>query len=354
MTTYRIGISGLRRGTSLAQVMALQPDCEVAAACDPDPGTLESFGKRFPQARLFAAYGEMLQAGLDVVVVASPVPEHCAQTVAALEAGCHVLQEVCLASTVEECQRIHQVVRAHPRQRFMLAENCCYWAHILSWQGMWRQGLLGDLLYAEAEYIHDVRSLMRRADGSPTWRAALPPILYCTHSLGPLLKVTGERCVSACGLATPSRLDPGPEHLDLEVGLFRTASGATIKILAGFRVVREPAFHYYSVYGTRGCLETARPPAAPKTHAFLSAVEHLQTMIEIPLGTDVPRAPSGAAVGGHGTAEYYMARDFMEAVRAGVEPALGITAALEMSLPGLCAHQSALQGGKPMEIPDWG
>ncbi|MEW6754869.1 MAG: Gfo/Idh/MocA family oxidoreductase [Candidatus Latescibacterota bacterium] len=351
--TYRIGISGLRRGASLAHVVALQPDCQVAAACDPDPAALAALAPRFPRSRLCADYAEMLEAGLDVVVVASPVPEHCAQTLAALEAGCHVLQEVCLGASVEECRRIQQAVRAHPRQRFMLAENCCYWAHILSWQGMWRQGLLGALLYAEAEYIHDVRSLMRRAGGEPTWRTALPPIHYCTHSLGPLLKVTGERCVTACGLATPSRLDPGPGHLDLEVGLLRTAGGATIKILAGFRVVREPAFHYYSIYGTRGCLETARPPAPLKTHAFLSAVEHLQAMVEIPLGTDVPRAPAGAAAGGHGTAEYYMVRDFMEAVRAGVEPPLGITAALEMSLPGLCAHQSALQGGQPVEIPDW-
>ena len=40
----------------------------------------------------------MLAHGLDIVFVASPVPLHCQHTVAALEAGCHVLQEVTLAS----------------------------------------------------------------------------------------------------------------------------------------------------------------------------------------------------------------------------------------------------------------
>jgi predicted dehydrogenase len=320
--TYQVGISGLRRGAGFARVFPLLPDCRLAAACDPDPATLDAFGARFPEARLFATYEEMLDAGLDIAVVASPVPLHAAQTLAALDAGCHVLQEVCLAQTVEECRAIFDAVQAHPRQQFMLAENCNYWAHILSWRELWNQGTVGELLYAEAEYVHDVRGLMHR-DGKPTWRATLPPIHYCTHSLGPLLKVTGARCVSACGLATPSKIDPGTDRYDLEVGIFQTDGGATVKILAGFRVQREPAFHYYSIYGTRGCLETARPPAAMKTHAYLESVPHLQGMIEIPLGLDVPRAPAGAHT------------------------------ALDMALPGLCAHQSALQGGHPVEIPDW-
>jgi predicted dehydrogenase len=329
------------------------PECRLTAACDPDADALEAFGARFADVRPFSRYQDMLEAGLDMVVVASPMPAHCQQTVDALEAGCHVLQEVSLGQNIDECRRIYEAVQAHPRQRFMLAENCCYWAHIRSWQGLWRQGLLGELLHAEAEYIHDVRVLMREPNGQPTWRNVLPPIHYCTHSLGPLLAVTGDRCVAACGLATPSRLEPGEGRYDLEVGIFRTAGGATIKVLAGFRVVREPSFHYYSIYGTRGSLETARPPAPLRTHAYLDGIEHLQGMMEIPLGTDVPRAPAGAAAGGHGTAEYYMVKDFVEAVRDGREPPLGIRQALEMSLPGLCAHQSALEGGRPVEIPHW-
>jgi len=350
--TYRVGISGLRRGASLARVFALIPDCQVAAACDPEQPLRDAFGPRFPDARLFDRYEEMLEADLDIAVVASPVPLHCGQSIAALEAGCHVLQEVCLARTVEECRALLQAVQARPQQKFMLAENCCYWAHILSWQKMWQQGMIGELVYAEAEYVHDVRSLMHR-DGTPTWRDTLPPIHYCTHSLGPLLKVTGTRCITACGLATPSRLDPGPEHLDVEVGIFQTESGASIKILAGFRLVREPSFHYHSIYGTSGCLETTRPPAPLKTSAYLEQVPHLQNMIHIPLDLNVPRAPVGAAAGGHGTAEYYMIHDFLESIRSDTTPPIDIFAALDMSLPGLCAHQSALQDGSPVEIPDW-
>ena len=167
----------------------------------------------------------------------------------------------------------------------MLAENCCYWAHILSWREMWGQGLLGDFMYAEAEYIHDTRYLLSQADGSPTWRASMPPIHYCTHSLGPLLKVTGERCVAASGMSVTTGTGDLPVRVKsgTEVAILQTASGGVIKILVAFGITREPMFHYYSIYGTDGVLETSRPPTSPlQTNAWLDSVPHLNNMIEMP------------------------------------------------------------------------
>ena len=42
-----------------------------------------------------------------------------------------------------------------------------------------------------------------------------------------------------------------------------------------------------------------------------------------------------------------MVRDFLSSIRHGRPAPIGIDAALEMSVPGLCAHQSALNGGTP-------
>ena len=350
---YAVGIVGLHRGVGPAQVFALMPDCQVAAICDLDESLLEQRRQQFPAARLYTGYEEMLREGLDIVFVASPVPKHRDHTIAALEAGCHVLQEVTLADSIEGCRDILSAVRAHPKQKFMLAENCCYWAHVMSWREMFAQGMLGQFMYAEAEYIHDIGFLLHDAQGRPTWRASLPPIYYCTHSLGPLLMITGERCLTAGGFNTGSKLRPELGSIDMEVGIFQTSSGGAIKVLCGFGVVREPMFHYYSLYGTRGCLETSRPPQPLQTNAYLEGVPHLQDMMQIPLGYNVPGAPREAALGGHGTTEYYMVQAFLESVRHDTEPPIGIHAALDMALPGLCAHESALQGGQPVPVPDW-
>ena len=348
----RAGVAGLRRGVGLARMMDAIADTDLVALCDLDEGTLNRVGEQFPKAKRFVDYKEMLADGLDIVVVATPIPVHREQSIMALEAGAHVLQEVTLANTVEACRDIVRAVEAHPKQKFMLAENCCYWSHIMAWTDMWRQGLCGDLIYAEAEYVHDIRSLTRNPDGTPTWRASRPPIVYCTHSLGPIVKITGARPVSICGLHTGGKMDPElGTFLDFEVGIIQTEDHGVIKILRGQGMMREPAFHYYSIYGTKGTLETSRPPEVQKTNAYLEAVPNVHNMIEIPLTYDVPGAPREATVGGHGTAEYYMVKDFVDCIRNDTKPPVDVYMAWNISVPGLCAHESAMNGGKPVAIP---
>jgi hypothetical protein len=43
----------------------------------------------------------------------------------------------------------------------------------------------------------------------------------------------------------------------------------------------------------------------------------------------------------------------MGAVRTDATPPIDIYAALDMTIPGLCAYESAMQGGLPVPIPDW-
>ena len=88
---------------------------------------------------------------------------------------------------------------------------------------------------------------MRDAQGRLTWRAQLPPIHYCTHELGPLLKLLAashngerDRCVWAVGLPTGRNVAPDLGVIDLEVGLFRTARGAVLNVLCAFSIGREP------------------------------------------------------------------------------------------------------------------
>jgi len=349
--TYRVGISGLGRGIGPGRVFGLMPDCNVVAGADPDRAARERVEGTFPDIRTFSTYDEMLRFGLDIVVVATPMPLHHDQTIAGLEAGCHVMQEVTLANTIQEAKDIVAAVRAHPNQKFMLAENNCYLGHIMSWSKLWRDGMLGDFMYAEAEYVHDIRYLLRKPDGTPTWRASRPPIVYCTHSLGPLMKVTGERCTVACGFNTGSKLAPEVGHIDFGVGIFKTASGGAIKVLRAQAVAREPAMHYYSIYGTKGVLETARPPYPMQTNAWLEGVPHLRSMIEMPLSGDVPGAPREAYAGGHGTVEWFMVADFMESIRKDSKPPIDVEMGWNMTIPGLCAHQSAVNGGAPVEVP---
>ena len=61
MTTFKVGIAGLRRSVGPAQIFGIMPDCEIAAGCDFDPVALNYFGTQFPAAKLFTNYNEMLE-----------------------------------------------------------------------------------------------------------------------------------------------------------------------------------------------------------------------------------------------------------------------------------------------------
>jgi len=88
-----IGVAGLGHwGPNLARNF---DDLGVLVAlCDVDPELREQFTRRYPNARVYADFDEMLgHAGLEGVVVATPVPTHYELAKRALSAGKHVLVE---------------------------------------------------------------------------------------------------------------------------------------------------------------------------------------------------------------------------------------------------------------------
>ncbi|MGI6610774.1 MAG: Gfo/Idh/MocA family protein [Limnochordia bacterium] len=344
-----VGVVGLRRGMSFVNMFGRHPECKLAAVCDTQPGLAERVARERDIPAAYLDFDKFIDHDLDIVVVAAPPMFHVSQSIAALKRGRHVLSEVPAVANIEECHALVQAVK-ESSGKYMMGANPNFWAFIESWREMVRQGRLGKVIYAEAEYIHDIPSLRRTSDGQPTWRAYLAPIHYCTHSLGPILSLSDDRCVSAVGMHTGSNIDTEFGTVDMEVGLFKTEKGSVIKVLCGFSVKR-PGFHYYSVYGTKGCLEKRRD--SDRTIAYFEDIPNLQGMVDIPINTVHPHLPGWAGSGGHGTAEYVMVQAFLEAVLEDKEPPIDVYTALDYSVPGLCAHLSAEQGGKLMEVPNF-
>jgi len=352
----RIGIAGLGRGSSFVGLLNARPDTRVTAVCDVREEAREDWARRL-EAKPCASFGELCQAEVDAIVVATPPVLHARHCIQAMEAGKHVLSEVPAVWSLEEGRQLVQAVQ-RTGMKYMFAENMCYFHYLRTMLKMVREGKIGELTYAEAEYIHDLRGLLNRPDGmgggvagKPSWRAALPPIYYCTHDLGPILMMMEDRVVSAGGLHTGGRIAPELGAIDMEVGLFRTAKGNVIKILCGF-VVERPGFHWISLYGTKGSLEMDRFAPYEKLKAFFSTGPAQQEVVDIPVTMSDPDAPSEATAGGHGTSEYYMVDDFVRCIRDDTKPAFDVYDALAFSLPGICAHLSAERGGERVEVPE--
>jgi hypothetical protein len=152
--------------------------------------------------------------------------------------------------------------------------------------------------------------------------------------------------------------DLGPGCLNMEVALFKTAKGAVIKLLRSQVAYREPPMHYYSLYGTKGSVENDR---AGGHHGVGKGKLYVHgerapgaAFVEIDCPISDPAAPAEARSGGHGTTEYFLVGEFIDAIVQGRPSPIDAVRAAEFTAPGICAHESALKGGQWVEVPQFG
>lgn len=346
----KVGIAGLRRGYCYYEVFNNLPETRVGAVCDPDDTLLHHYSGKIEVDRIYKDFGEFIQDDFDIAVICTPLPLHYEQSVIALEAGKHVLCEVTSATTIEECENLIKTVE-RTRKKYMLAENYNYMPFVETWRSIIKAGAIGKIIYAEGEYIHNCRSIMKDAKGNLTWRASLTPIMYCTHNLGPLLHLMEDACISAIGLTTGVNVAPELGAEDINVAIFETEKGAVMKFLAGFSVAKEPMHLTFTIYGTRGFLETDRHDYSTRTYLYTEHIPNLQGYITITSPLNHPNVPRESISGAHGTTEYLLARDFIRSVLDDTKPPIDVFEAVKYTLPGICAAMSIKEGGKKIEIP---
>ncbi len=85
---------------------------KMVAFCDADGQRAEALAQRY-DGRAFDDVGQMLNFGVDAVIVATPHPLHAAAAVPALECGVHVLVEKPLAASLADCDLMLAAAEAH-------------------------------------------------------------------------------------------------------------------------------------------------------------------------------------------------------------------------------------------------
>ena len=89
----RVGVVGVGVGTSVhVPGLKVCPDTEVIAICSTRPERVKQAANKYGIPYAFTDYRKMLELDrLDAVSIATPPYLHCTMTIAALEAGKHVL-----------------------------------------------------------------------------------------------------------------------------------------------------------------------------------------------------------------------------------------------------------------------
>ena len=126
----------------------------------------------------------------DAVFISTNWNNHAPMAITSMEEGAHAFVEVPVAVTLEE---MWDIVDTSERcqKHCMMMENVNYARTELMYLNMCRQGVIGELLHAEAAYIHELRWQMAQEErGTGSWRtghyARRNGNLYPTHGLGPV------------------------------------------------------------------------------------------------------------------------------------------------------------------------
>jgi len=365
----RVGVVGGGFGTSFH--WHLHPNSVVTAVCDIRPDRLQRLSEVYGCGNKYASFREMLNhPELDAVAVFTPAPLHVWMATEAMKAGKHVISAVPAGMSLEELERLLEAVK-RTGLKYMMAETSHYRPEVITCMDWAREGRFGTIFYSEAEYHHEgLLPLMYDDRGFPTWRYGFPPMHYPTHSCGIVVPITGERLVEvqAAGWGDGHEIlqtNPYKNPFWNTTAFFKTSGGHCSRI-AVFWHVAAGGTERGAVYGDRMSYIMERPEGSPNTVVTIS--KDGKTVIDAngyPEG-DVKievykqpnhweRLPAPLRVeSGHGGSHTFITHEFVSAIVEDRTPAVSVWEAIAYTAPGIVAHQSALRGGEPLKIKDYG
>ncbi len=337
MTESRLGIVGLRRGLHLARHCAAA-GLRVTAVCDVDSNLAATAAAELG-AESFPDFAHLLEGPIDAVLLANFFDEHAALAIQALAARKHVLSEIAACTSLEEGRSLISAVERSGRT-YMFAENYPFKPHAFEIARRFAAGEIGAFEYAECEYYHAFAPGAFAPDRSH-WRGRIFSTHYCTHSIAPVMAITGRFPVAVSAFEM-GRSELGRGQASVE--MIRFDDGTLMKSLHGF-LQGEPPFQWSSlrVHGSRGLLENARHGDARRVRLRREAWATGTGKVEDAL-IDPPDVPD----------DVRMLRVFADAVTGGAPPALDVRFGVSCSLVGVYALESLRRGSAQVELPNLG
>jgi predicted dehydrogenase len=264
MSEIRVGVIGLGMGRHHVAGYQTHPDATVVAVADLDEARLRERADHYGVERRYRSGEEMLATEtLDVVSVATPNAFHKSLTIAALEAGCHVLCEKPMAMSAGEAREMIAAAEAAGK-RLMINFSYRFTEQSMALKEQVDAGVIGDVYFA--------RTLWHRRRGIPKFggwfgRKVLsgggPLIDLGVHRLDLALWLMGYPApVWVMGrtynpIASALAAEQGVEFdvEDMAVGMITFENGATLEVEASWAAnVQEKEWMETRLFGTQGGL----------------------------------------------------------------------------------------------------
>ncbi|GAC1516915.1 MAG: Gfo/Idh/MocA family oxidoreductase [Gemmatimonadaceae bacterium] len=361
----RVAVVGLGFGAEFLPIYQRHPYTELYAICQRSPVALKEVGDKFGVTRRYTSYDELLEdPAVDAVHINTPIAIHASMSLAALAAGKHTACTVPMATTVDECV---QLVGAERRSGkvYMMMETAVYTREFLHVEEMARAGALGKI-----QFLRGAHQQNMSLPGWPEYWYGMPPMHYATHAVGPLLRLAGARAESVVCVGSGRIRDEyvarygspfAVESAIVTLANSDLACEVTRSLFDTIRQYRES----FDVYGTERSFEWEQ--TAGEGPVVYSGFEDAERIGVPDYGSRLPAeiaAFTQAGVydeqnehtsfvqgGGHGGSHPHLVHEFVSAIREKRRASVDAATSANWTMTGVCAHQSAMNGGTRVAIP---
>lgn len=316
------------------------PNVEIVAVSDLEPDRCKELAKVVKCEKTYPSLEELVKDDqIEAVFIATDAPSHAKHAILALQHGKHVASAVpAVFGSLEEADQLYEAVKKSGL-KYMMYETSMFHDDLFAARQLYKAGHLGKLVYSEGEYYHYMDTPI---DSYKGWRIGLPPQFYPTHSNAYHLGINDGSFVEVSCLGIPSVV----EHLKpannkyknpfgTEIALFRTHDGGTSRMAVSWDT---PGDH-----GERGRVRGDKGSYYGKYEGLDKNVPAIER----------PPLPPSVDAGGHGGSHGRLTDEFISAILQDRTPLVNVALALNMTVAGIVAHQSAMKNGELLKIPQY-
>jgi len=359
-----VAMVGLGFGAEFLPIYQAHPNAHVAAICRRNEVELNKVGDALGIEKRYTEFEDVLaDPSVDFVHINSPIDDHAWMSMEALKAGKHVMCTVPMATTIEECDQICNLV-AETGLKYMMAETVVYSREYLYIKDLYDRGELGKIQYMKASHPQDM-------DGWPSYWEKMIPMHYATHVVSPILGLVDGKAeyVSCFGSGTVR------DDIREKSGSPFAVESCHIKIADSdisaqiWRFLYDTARQYresFDVYGTKKSFEwTLVEGDEHVLHTAKKAEHEIPERVSVPdfahlLPAEIQKFTqtiedadhlSFVQGGGHGGSHPHLVNEFVSALLENRDPLPNAVTSANWTCVGICAHESAMQGGQVVSLP---
>ncbi|HEY1123692.1 MAG TPA: Gfo/Idh/MocA family oxidoreductase, partial [Haloferula sp.] len=140
MSDINIAIVGLGFGAEFIPIYQRLKGVKMYAICQRTQAKLDEVGDKFGIEKRYTSYDDLLaDPDVHAVHINSPIPDHAEQSIKALKAGKHVACTVPMATSVEDCKKIVDLVK-ETGLKYMMMETVVYAREFLFMKELYDKG----------------------------------------------------------------------------------------------------------------------------------------------------------------------------------------------------------------------